>query len=67
MNVRFVPKANIAEWRCKAELFQIDLDQRHDAGIWLRKISAPVSLPKGTGRALVAPDAASASRLVAMT
>jgi len=42
MNVRFVPKANIAEWRCKAELFQIDLDQRHDAGIWLRKISAPV-------------------------
>ena len=34
----------------KAELSQIDLDQRHDEGIWLRKISAPASLPKGAGK-----------------
>jgi hypothetical protein len=31
----------------KVELFQIDLDQRHDGEIWLRKNNAPVSIPKG--------------------
>jgi len=39
------------------ELFQIDLDQRHDGEIWLRKISAPVSLPKGGPVSVSGPDA----------
>jgi hypothetical protein len=57
----------VAAWRAnkpypiksydKVELFQIDLDQRHDGEIWLRKIDALVSLPKGGPVSVSGPDA----------